>query len=276
MNSRLPTEQYRVLAKVYIDLETTGLNPGEHVVLSLAFIHEDQYGTTETLDLVIKPTELEWSRAHPRALEVNGMTWEFLEEHGIPLNEARDEVYAFVVRKKIKTTRAIIIGQNPDFDVKFLKHFFPNLQWLGFPYESVFDNIKYAKTLARYDLTFVPEGYSTHKLSRSLGVLEEDQVHTALGGAKAVMRNYKALRKRTDEVFDKMRIAAMKGDQHPDEFPEVKLVEHSTLLSFSIAADTAGWSLERGATEGHVFVDPDGARWLWAGYYPYFLIKLTK
>jgi len=272
-----------MMTRIFFDTETSGLSPDEHVILSLAMIVEKpsenkglfnlEYDRVAELDLVIKPTEEEWEAAHPKALEVNGITEEFLEEHGVPLSEARDAVNRFVFNHKLSADKAVLVGQNPNFDIRFLRKYFPSLDWLSFPFEEVVDVISLAKNLRQYDLTFVPENYKGHSISKALGVLEEDAIHTAMGGAEAVRRNYIALRDRFDKVEKMMRKAAQDGEQMPNLFPEVRLVpsSESNINLFSAWANKNDWQ----EVEPFVFLDPEEFRWQWLGGVPNILVKLS-
>lgn len=269
-----------LLSRVFLDLETTGLTPREHVILSMAFIVDRhieglEYEEADRLVVNILPSEEDWANAHPKALEVNGMTWEYLQEHGVSKQEAERLLFNFVLKNKIHYKKAYLIGQNPDFDIRFLKRHFPALQFVGFPYDDVVDNIDLAKRLEQYDFTFTPKSRGSETLSSYLGVLPEDSVHTAEGGAEAAKRNFYALRKRLDETYKKMRQAAAKGMNYPDEFPEVRAVdpELSYLDKFASWAKQEGWT--RLPADRTVFIDPDGYRWAWFGGIPNMLVKLN-
>lgn len=101
----------------FIDTETTGLNPGEHVVIEFACILVDEkdgrryevgrYATK------IKPTGEEISRAHPKALEVNGYTPEAWADAPSIVDVAHK------ISAHLKDR--VLVGHNVPFDEALLK-----------------------------------------------------------------------------------------------------------------------------------------------------------
>lgn len=97
----------------FIDTETTGLNPGEHVVIEFACIIHDDYGEIERFETRIKPTPDEISRAHPKALEVNGYTPEKWED--APSIEEVGPRIVEILRD------SVLVGHNIPFDESMIK-----------------------------------------------------------------------------------------------------------------------------------------------------------
>jgi DNA polymerase-3 subunit epsilon len=95
---------------VWLDTETTGLNPDKNDIIEFAGLRED---TLETLHLKVYPERPE--NAHPRALEVNGYTREKWDEAGaIEMASAIPQIAKFL-------EGAILAGQNVSFDENFIK-----------------------------------------------------------------------------------------------------------------------------------------------------------
>lgn len=140
---------------VFMDTETTGLDPGEHEMIEFAAVFEGDiwlvdlrngYGfrsrpTTATLELKILPEHPE--TASPKALEITGYTPEkWAAEGAIPMSEALPRIIEFVERatlantypklrtlhvdepKKWKLFWPMPVGQNIPFDLRFLKDAF--------------------------------------------------------------------------------------------------------------------------------------------------------
>jgi DNA polymerase III epsilon subunit-like protein len=190
------------LSRCFIDLETTGLEPGKHVILSAGFVLN--YGEPE-LEVTILPTKEEWARAEPRALEVNGMTYDHLKKVGVPLKEAKKTILQWLIENSVLYTKAVFVGHNTRFDIGFLNKFLgPELRWGRTPIDDVYlDIIEDFKELKRKD----PKLRNLRKsnalaISQALGVEPEPNVHNALQGARVAMRNYWALVKRRDELFE--------------------------------------------------------------------------
>ena len=262
--------------RVYLDTETTGLEIPDAVILSIAFIvdrvgEDGKYATADTLDIVINPTDDEWAKASPGALKVNGMTKEFLDEHGIAREEARKELTAFILKNNLNYDTAYLVGQNPKFDIKFLQHYYPSLDWLGFPYRSVVDNISYAQDLMQYDFTFKPRKLSGHYLSKALGVEEEDAVHTAMGGAEVVKRNFLEIERRLISVLDTLRSNA-DNDVESKDMPRAVIAPSNTLAEFK---EYAKDDFVPFPGKPLWFSDKSGFRWEWYGGRPNILVNLN-
>ena len=57
---------------IFVDTETTDLDPDTSAVIEVAMVRRDADGTETRFHTLIKPTEQELADAHPKALEVNG------------------------------------------------------------------------------------------------------------------------------------------------------------------------------------------------------------
>jgi oligoribonuclease (3'-5' exoribonuclease) len=179
--------------RLFVDLETTGLKPDEgSVVLSGCFILDrvDADVNSEMLEFVIQPTEEEFANASPKALEVNGFTWELLQETGVPRPQAIQKILSWILQHNITHETTEFIGQNPKFDQKFLWHLMPQeLEFACFPRVST-DVIDLAKELASKDPNVKFPSFHGAGISRGLGIEEEGELHLARGGAESCRRNY--------------------------------------------------------------------------------------
>lgn len=174
----------------FIDIETSGLEPPDAVILSIGAIADG-----EEFYVVIRPTEEEWQRASPKALEVNGMTWEDVSQ-GISLSDAKWQLLQFLLKHNIDED-ANFVGQNPRFDMKFLSFYMgAELDFVGAPIGKPVDIRElYKRFLVRHELAPILEYYSGKNIANTLGVPEEPEPHNALEGARVVARNYLAIKK---------------------------------------------------------------------------------
>ncbi len=179
---------------IFIDLETSGLSPTSGaVILSIGMITDGGGVDTPSDELAIHitPTEEQWKLANPQAMEVNGLTLEFLQQNGVPLGKAVDTVCEWLVNHCV-CLHTTVVGQNPDFDYRFLSHFMHDqLLWMGFPIDRPAVNvIDLAKELTRKDKSFRLPNFKGTTISLGLGLEPEPAIHEAINGARAARRNY--------------------------------------------------------------------------------------
>lgn len=190
------------MKKCYVDAETTGLNPWQDnknkndkgVILSIGFILDSR----EELEVIITPSPEEWGYASPRALEVNGMTWDFLKENGMHRDDAKNMILEWLQKHKVNKDEYEFFAQNASFDKKFLLHLMgPSLAFINVP-DIWIDMIPIYKLIGGA-LGLNIRYQNTHHISRELGVPEEPQPHEAIEGARAVKRNFRALEARAQK-----------------------------------------------------------------------------
>jgi DNA polymerase III epsilon subunit-like protein len=181
--------------KVFIDIETSGLSPGEGVIFSIGLA----LSTGPEIEVIIAPTKEEFDRSSPKALEVNGMTWEYLSKHGIPLNEAIKKALGWLVEKGVNSEDWVFMAQNAKFDKKFMNHFMGEYMYsfYGLP-ETWIDFIPLYKKYGRLLGLNIRYQNQTH-IAKQLDVPPEPEVHLALEGARSLKRNYEALRARAEK-----------------------------------------------------------------------------
>jgi DNA polymerase III epsilon subunit-like protein len=192
------------MRKCFVDLETTGLEPWNDdpedlkhkgVVLSAGFILD----SGEELEVIIMPTLEEWGYASPKALEYNGMDWDFLKENGMERKHAIKEIFDWLYDNQVRKEKDyVFFAQNSKFDKKFLLHLMADwLIFMGAPDEWI-DMIPIFKLIGKA-LGLNTYYQNSHHISKELGVPEEPKPHQAIEGARAVKRNFEALKKKAKE-----------------------------------------------------------------------------
>jgi DNA polymerase III epsilon subunit-like protein len=186
-----------------LDIETTGLEPTQgHTILTIGCIVDTKLKTNPIREYygVVKPTQVDWQMAAPKALEVNGLKFEDLVANGKPMREAATDFCRFLVENGVRTGNAIVIGQNPTFDLKFLQYYMaPELSYCGFPFGDFRDTRDmYSVLMNRRQVPFL-KYRSSEKISEGLGVAPEPWPHNALEGAKAVFRNFSKMQEMLQE-----------------------------------------------------------------------------
>lgn len=168
-------------ALVYLDTETTGLNPSIHEVWEIAYAVEDgpivyssvRHGLTYADD-----TALEIGRYHERC-EVNEFAYTF----------------EFVAQEHLKG--ATIVGANPAFDAAFLRARWGNVLW----HHRLLDVETYAMGALGDDR---PQGLATLSADlRARGFEIPTPDHTAAGDVATTRACHIALR----DIYREMRTA---------------------------------------------------------------------
>ena len=107
---------------VIVDLETTGLVPGQHEIIELGFIYcvlrDGQLVKVDSFHSYVRPYHK--SRVEDDAMSVNKIPWETLENAPTP-TEVRSNLERWW--ESCVSTQAIHAGQNPGFDKAFLIRF---------------------------------------------------------------------------------------------------------------------------------------------------------
>jgi len=181
------------------DSETTGLFPEQGaVMLQFAAVHE----SGKFFNVTIQPTEEEWLNAHPKALEVNGLTWEVVSR-GIPISQAGDNFARWMTENNYIGNHILLAGQNPAFDMRFMwSSWYNSLNEIGFPKRSgqvldaqtvyiIWNNVIKKRILKPNTRT------SLKNICDAIGVPPEPEPHDALQGAQATMR---AIKKMASEI----------------------------------------------------------------------------
>lgn len=173
----------------FVDVETTGLNPGKHELIELGLVLVRQVPKEgkgpdleiiEEIDWKIIPTRLE--DADPQSLVINGYTPE-------------KWLFAFDLKKVMeqfaeKTRGASMVAHNVPFDLGFLEKAFEKSGVSNTMHYHRIDTISLA--LAKlYDVPEV-EKFSLRALCEHFGI-ENKTAHTALSDARATFELFKKL-----------------------------------------------------------------------------------
>lgn len=167
---------------IVVDVETTGLDPSKHSIVSIGAIDFNNPSNQ------FYATCIAWEGADisEYALKINGFTYQqVLMNNEYTLEEAMEEFLDWAHGCEEKT----IAGENPKFDLNFLADSAKRsgLKWnLGYRSVDV-HTLCYAHQLNRNKKLPKKEGYSNLSLDKTLkycGLPEEPKPHNALIGAK--------------------------------------------------------------------------------------------
>lgn len=186
---------------VFLDIETTGLDPIRHRSIDIAFKIFDMTSMRFVADYrrLVKISPEEWAMHDPKSLKINGYDWETIQEGKEP-KEVADEIIAVFKEHDIHRQKAVFICQNPAFDRTFLTQLIPiatqeKLQW---PYHwldlasmhwalLVEKSIKEGKQFPE-EMTL-----SKNEIAEIFGLPPEEHPHRAMNGVNHLIECYQAL-----------------------------------------------------------------------------------
>lgn len=177
---------------VFVDVETTGLDPLTQEILEYAIITEWSSGLVTECAVKVLPNHIE--TAHPKALEVNGYT----PEKWMLAGAQSQKEAAVDIGLHLKF--AAVVGHNIPFDMSFFQE---TLKREGVTVSIGHLNID-TMTLAYEHL--VPLGLQSMSLKaicEFIGIQPEADTHEALAGARKCREVYQRLARAT--WFDRMR-----------------------------------------------------------------------
>ena len=174
---------------VMVDTETGGI-PKNGVVppmlgIGVVYVKKTDVCTIErTYEAYVRLNRADYERCHPKALEVNGITFDDLQRLGKPIDEIETDLLGFF--SDIKPP-FIWLGQNPGFDLKFVQEYLPGFlgSWLVDTDEQVWDlQDFYALISSRGYIPHLGNQYiKLEKMADALGVEPEPKEHKPLEGA---------------------------------------------------------------------------------------------
>ncbi len=175
---------------LFLDLETTGLNPGQHEITEIGalLVSQPDWQVIKTYQAKTLPTHLE--TATPEALQIghfDAATW---EKEGRPLKQALEELSEF-------GQAAVLAGFNVTFDWAFLQMAFNEFELPDPFYYHRFDVMSSAFTML-----YGRDGMSRFSLSeccRFFGITNKN-AHTALADAEATYELFVGLMNLDSEI----------------------------------------------------------------------------
>lgn len=187
---------------IFLDTETSGLNPRIHSLLEIAFLVIDLQSGKELcrFESLLLPSPQEWEKRDLKSLEINGLNWEKLSEQGRPAQEVADAIIFLFSSQGIQRKKAVFICQNPSFD----RTFFGNLispetqEKLLWPYHWLdLASMHWALSLEKAHQGKGPPpweiGLSKDSIASYYHLPEEDRPHRAINGARHLLTCYKKL-----------------------------------------------------------------------------------
>lgn len=186
---------------IFLDIETTGLDPVRNHVIDIGFkIVDHTTGELKTTyQSIICPTKEQWATHDPQSLVINGYSWESVSV-GITAAEAAAEITALFQSHGIVRGKAVFICQNPAFDRVFFSQLIgiqqqEQMQW---PYHWLdLASMYWALTVKRTmeDHQLFPEKIilSKNEIAKHYGLATEPHPHRAINGVNHLITCYEAV-----------------------------------------------------------------------------------
>lgn len=183
--------------RIWIDLETTGLNYEKDTITELALLYEelDEKGNT-----------IKKSKLHEYCLpdkkpkdfhvieELTGITWEFLEKQGIPEEDLFNKLIEFLdsrINRFNKEDKAFFLAYNAPFDAQFIRELFKRFSkdqvfFGNYFYHIPIDIMGVTALCCMLGLVEIPENFKNLTVGKHLGIKEATDLkaHSAINDIK--------------------------------------------------------------------------------------------
>lgn len=186
---------------IFLDIETTGLDPKKHHAIDIAFkvIDISRSLPIKEYQSRIQQSPEAWDQRDFTSIQINGYTWEEVLT-GKPLSEVRNEIIQVFSEVPIQRGSAVFICQNPGFDRAFFSQIVDvyTQESLNWPYHWL--------DLASMYWTFLSRGYqekqisfpevlnlSKNEIAKAFQIPPEQTPHRALNGVNHLIQCYQAV-----------------------------------------------------------------------------------
>lgn len=186
---------------VFLDSETTGLDPLVHRLVEIAFKVVDLCSGEQKscYHAIVCQSMADWEARDEASIAINGFTWERVQS-GRTISEVRQEIIAHFRMHQIMRGCAVYICQNPSFDRTFFSQIVDVLtqeqeQW---PYHWLdLASMYWALHVKACQMHHLPlpekMNLSKNAIARQLNLPEEPLPHSALNGVDHLVACYRAV-----------------------------------------------------------------------------------
>ena len=182
---------------IFLDQETTGLDPTRHHVLELAFKIIDVFTGALVMEYqcIVKHPPSVWDARDPTSMLINGFEWDQIVNYGKELFVIREEILKAFATAGIQRGKAVFVCQNPAFD----KGFFAQLidvytqEKLNWPYHWLdFASMYWALMMQDPHLhPFDQINLSKDEIAKRFNLPSESKPHKAMNGVDHLILCYK-------------------------------------------------------------------------------------
>lgn len=186
---------------IFLDTETTGLNPARHCPLDIAFKIIDLSSGKEVRSYrsLIKPPPEMWEQRDPMSIEINGFQMDEVHK-GKDRQIVSKEIIAAFHDAQIQRSNAVFICQNPSFDRGFFNQLVDVYvqELLNWPYHWLDLASMYWATRvqqAKQMNESVPDKvlFSKNEIAKFYNLPAEDEPHRSMAGVEHLILCYRAV-----------------------------------------------------------------------------------
>jgi oligoribonuclease len=183
---------------VFLDTETTGLDPFIHVPLELAFVIVDLLSGKELVayETLFQVSDKAWLARDLASVEINGLSRSDLEAGATHL-QAAQEIEALFSGYQISNDNGFFICQNPSFDRSFFTQIIPPYRQEAFrwPYHWLdLASMYWALGLVNKQIESpIHLKLSKDSIAMELGLNPESTPHRAMNGVRHLIACYQRL-----------------------------------------------------------------------------------
>lgn len=184
---------------IFLDLETTGLDPKKHRILEIAFkILDLSTGKTlHTFQSIVKQPLSVWQKSDPTSLKINGFSWDMLS-CGKKEEDLTKEIIEIFQQQRICRKKSVYICQNPSFDRAFFSQIIEIYQQeaLQWPYHWLdLASMYWALTLKKNFSSppSFPSSLSKNAIAKKNNLPLEKDPHRAINGVDHLLLCYKKI-----------------------------------------------------------------------------------
>lgn len=186
---------------IFLDIETTGLDPLQHspIDLALKVIDLNSGIVIGSYQSLVKYSQDVWENGDPVSLEINGYTWESTQS-GKEIKVLEKEVIALFSDIHIQREEAFYICQNPGFDRAYFNHIVPvyTQEKLNWPYHWLdLASMYWVKMTEQWQKEQKPYPkkmiLSKNAIAEHFSIPPEKRPHRAMNGVEHLIECYQAV-----------------------------------------------------------------------------------
>lgn len=186
---------------IFLDIETSGLDPFKHRVFEIAFRILDAFSGVEicSYQTIVKQPKEVWEERDLMSIEINGFSWDKLQS-GNSIEKVRMDIIDIFTKAGIQRGQAVFICQNPSFDRAFFDQLVDvyTQEKYNWPYHWLdFASMHWAlsiKSKIPGQLPFLSEfNLSKNAIAKQFGLDTEKYPHSAINGVNHLIQCYEAV-----------------------------------------------------------------------------------